>query len=153
MNAPLARFKFLQKNMGRAHTHLFGKTKVYKLKHMGTWALLACLISFVGLFLLQQGKALRRGHYPNLGAHSAIYRCDIGPHFDSALVLGKTILLYLEGRLPGTTFPPQKARHFEKQNAHSKMLAFCFFMFSCDTHRVSHHTHQVSQKKIGKKIC
>jgi hypothetical protein len=51
--------------------------------------------------------------------------------------------LYLEGRLQGTTFPPQKARHFEKQNAHSKMLAFCFSMFSCDTHRVS-------QKKLEK---
>ncbi len=79
------------------------------------------------------------------------YRWGVGPHSDSALVLGKTILLYFEGRLPGTTSPPQKARHFEKQNAHSKMLAFCFFMFSCDTHRVSHPSGII--KKIGNKLC
>jgi hypothetical protein len=31
------------------------------------------------------------------------------------------------------------------------MLAFCFFMFSCDTHRVSHPSGII--KKIGNKLC
>lgn len=35
-----------------------------------------------------RGKALRQERYPNLGPHLAIAG-GVGPHFDSALVLGK----------------------------------------------------------------
>jgi len=127
VNAPLAQFIFLHKSMGHAHTHLFGNKAIRTQTH-GDVGLLPCLILFIGLFLFRQVMPLDEG-VTQIRVYSLSYRLDIGPHFDSALVLCKTIPLYLEGRLPGKNLSSTKGGAFWKAKMPVPVGILFFYVF------------------------
>jgi hypothetical protein len=146
VNAPLAQFIFLHTSMGHAHTHLFGNKGIRTQTH-GDMGLLACSISFIGLFLFWQVRPLDDECVTQIWVYSLGYRLDVGPHFDSALTLGKTILLYLEGRLPGKDFSSSKGKAFWQAKLPIPVGVLFFYVFLWYPSG-NYHTHQVLREKL-----